>query len=169
GSAEEQKLECEAGNPNAKDWHDEAMKIVEETMTEYWEQMKPSTTSKPPANSPNEHSKRPLESDFDRLRQEHLLQATVRTDNGGWKPELWRYLTDIPKDISKEMDIVAWWAAHSDDYPTLLRIAMDICAIPATSVPCEQLFSAGAEIATNRHSCLGANRFEQLQILKHAW
>jgi hAT family C-terminal dimerisation region len=46
---------------------------------------------------------------------------------------------------------------------------MDICAIPATSVPCERLFSAGAEIATDRRSRLGADRFEQLQILKHAW
>ena len=46
---------------------------------------------------------------------------------------------------------------------------MDICAIPATSVPCEQLFSAGAEIATDRRSRLGTERFEQLQILKHAW
>jgi hypothetical protein len=46
---------------------------------------------------------------------------------------------------------------------------MDICAIPATSVPCERLFSAGAEIATDRRSRLGTDRFEQLQILKHAW
>ena len=59
--------------------------------------------------------------------------------------------------------------AHSDDYPILSRIAMDICAIPATSVPCERLFSAGAEIATDRRSRLGTDRFEQLQILKHAW
>ena len=46
---------------------------------------------------------------------------------------------------------------------------MDICAIPATSVPCKQLFSAGAEIATDHRSHLGADRFEELQILKHAW
>ncbi len=46
---------------------------------------------------------------------------------------------------------------------------MDICAIPATSVPCEQLFSAGGEIATDCQSRLGEDRFEQLQILKHAW
>ena len=44
-----------------------------------------------------------------------------------------------------------------------------ICAIPATSVPCEHLFSAGAEVATDRQSCLGAERFEQLQVLKHTW
>ena len=67
-------------------------------------------TSEPPANSPNEHSKHPLESDFDYFHREHLLQATVWTDNGGWKPELWHYLTDILKDILKEMDIIAWWA-----------------------------------------------------------
>jgi hypothetical protein len=31
------------------------------------------------------------------------------------------------------------------------------------------LFSAGAEIATDRRSRLGADKFEQLQILKHTW
>ena len=46
---------------------------------------------------------------------------------------------------------------------------MDICAIPATSVPCERLFLAGAEIATDYQSRLRADRLEELQILKHAW
>ena len=54
-------------------------------------------------------------------------------------------------------------------YPTLARIAKDICAIPATSVPCEWLFSAGAEITTDRRNRLGAEWFEELQVLKHAW
>lgn len=46
---------------------------------------------------------------------------------------------------------------------------MDVCAIPATSVPCERLFSAGAEIATDCRSRLGSERFEHIQVLKHAW
>lgn len=46
---------------------------------------------------------------------------------------------------------------------------MDVCAIPATSVPCERLFSAGGEIATDRRSRLGSDIFEQLQVLRHAW
>ena len=54
-------------------------------------------------------------------------------------------------------------------YPTLSRIARDVCAVPASSVPCERLFLAGAEIATDRHSCLGSSRFEELQIMKHTW
>jgi hypothetical protein len=46
---------------------------------------------------------------------------------------------------------------------------MDVCAIPVTSIPCERLFSAGGEITTDRRSCLGSERFEQLQVLRHAW
>ena len=45
----------------------------------------------------------------------------------------------------------------------------DVCTIPATSVPCECLFSADGEVATDRWSCLGAEWFEQLQVLKYAW
>lgn len=46
---------------------------------------------------------------------------------------------------------------------------MDVCAIPASSVPCERLFSGGAETATNKRSRLGAECFEQLQMLKFLW
>ena len=58
---------------------------------------------------------------------------------------------------------------NAKSFPMLARIAKDICAIPATSVPCKQLFSAGAEIATDRHNQLGSDRFEQLQIMKYEW
>jgi hypothetical protein len=54
-------------------------------------------------------------------------------------------------------------------YPTLSRMARDVCAIPASSVPCERLFSCGAGTVTDRQACLGAERFEQLQVLKFAW
>jgi hypothetical protein len=33
GGAEEQALECLEGNPNAKNWQDEALKIVEKTVS----------------------------------------------------------------------------------------------------------------------------------------
>ena len=185
GGADEQKMEREAGNPNAKDWHDEATKIVEKTMAEYWDQMRPSTITKlASSSSSNPTSKRPLKSEFDRHHCELLQQASVWLDSGGWKTELRCYLNDIPTDVLKETNIVTWWAvhisytfilvlkllqAHSNEYPTLARIAMDVCAIPATFVPCECLFSAGAEVATDRRSHLGADKFEQLQMLKHTW
>ena len=39
--------------------------------------------------------------------------------------------------------------------------------VPASSVPCERLFSAGAKIATDQRSRLGSGRFKELQIMKH--
>jgi hypothetical protein len=58
---------------------------------------------------------------------------------------------------------------HASIFPILAKIAMDVCAVPASSVPCERLFSAGAETATNCRSRLGSNQFEQLQVMKFAW
>ncbi|KAF8549121.1 hypothetical protein OG21DRAFT_1396583, partial [Imleria badia] len=54
-------------------------------------------------------------------------------------------------------------------YLTLSCIMQDVCAILASSMPCERLFLAHAEVATDRHSRLGAERFEELQVMKHAW
>jgi hypothetical protein len=39
----------------------------------------------------------------------------------------------------------------------------------ASSVACEQLFSSGGEITTKWRAQLGAERFEELQIMKCAW
>jgi hypothetical protein len=54
-------------------------------------------------------------------------------------------------------------------YPNLARIALDILPIPASSVPCERLFSAAKEIADDRRSRLGSKKFEELQLMKFAW
>jgi hypothetical protein len=58
---------------------------------------------------------------------------------------------------------------HSTIYPTLARIALDVLPVQASSVPCERLFSAGKEVADERCARLGAQRFEQLQMLKFEW
>jgi hypothetical protein len=46
---------------------------------------------------------------------------------------------------------------------------LDFLPCQASSVACERLFSAGGEIATKRRAQLGADRFEELQIMKFAW
>jgi len=57
---------------------------------------------------------------------------------------------------------------HAKVYPTLAKIALDVLPAQASSVPCEQLFSGGKEIAVTRRAQLGADLFEQLQMLKFA-
>lgn len=172
GGPEEQRQEQRAGNPNAKDWHDEALKILEHTMEDYWNDSEEPSNQRgsarsATATSPQSTANTTLESEFDRHRRS-LIEQNSYSDGGGWKAELRRYLSDLP-DVSKDTDIIEWWGTHAKVYPTLSRIAKDVCAIPATSVPCERLFSAGGEIATKRRSALGAEQFEKLQLMKHAW
>lgn len=54
-------------------------------------------------------------------------------------------------------------------YPTLARIALDILPIPASSVGCEQLFSRAAQVATDRRSRLGPEKFEWIECLHYHW
>jgi hypothetical protein len=54
-------------------------------------------------------------------------------------------------------------------YPTLRRVALDFLPCQASSVPCERLFSGGGEIATKRRARLGAEHFEELQMMKFVW
>ncbi|KAG2131105.1 hypothetical protein BD769DRAFT_1355427 [Suillus cothurnatus] len=48
GGHKEQEHECTANNLNAKDWHDEALKVVETTMEDYWKTRPSSTTTTHP-------------------------------------------------------------------------------------------------------------------------
>ena len=51
----------------------------------------------------------------------------------------------------------------------LARIALDVLAVLASSVPCEWLFSSAKLIAMDHRARLGPETFEQVQILKSAW
>lgn len=75
----------------------------------------------------------------------------------------------IPLDLTYCFLTPLLYQVHAHEFPTLARIALDILPIQASSVPCERLFSAAKEIATDKRSRLGPERFEQLQMLKHAW
>ncbi|KIM67465.1 hypothetical protein SCLCIDRAFT_107925 [Scleroderma citrinum Foug A] len=134
-------------------------------MQVYWnERRKPEAQRHAAATTQQESGTSTLVSEYDQHRH-----ALVEKSVTGWSAELCLYLSDIAGDVTKEMDVVAWWVKHSSIYPTLALMAQDVCAIPASSVPCEHLFSAGGEIATDRCSRLGSDHFEQLQILKHGW
>jgi hypothetical protein len=144
--------------------------------------------SRPPSPSGALGSDRDGENDmdgpdnYDRHRNQLLTEGSR---NESWRSELNRYLSDVPADVTKETDIVAWWGVrthacmaysfannlqvHSKIYPTLSRIALDVLAAQASSVPCERLFSAGKEIADDRRARLGPECFEHLQMLKFEW
>ncbi|RDB16020.1 hypothetical protein Hypma_003461 [Hypsizygus marmoreus] len=136
---EEQAAEIGAGNKYAKNWQEEAMKILDRTAAA---QPMASTSAMPT-------DKRKTLSDFNRHRQALISQD----DQEGWASELRRYLKDVPAEVSKDTDIVKWWQNHSK----------------ASSVPCERLFLASKQTATERRARLGAKTFEELQLMKFAW
>ena len=114
GGADEQRKEIEASNTNAKDWHDEAMKTVEKTVEEYWNNCRDSIAGDVDQqySCSNHDSLHPLESKYDRHHCQLLEKTAIQVNTGRWKEELQRYLTEIPSDVSKETNIIAWWAVH---------------------------------------------------------
>jgi len=53
--------------------------------------------------------------------------------------EIERYLM-LP-DEADDIDCLAWWQLQSNRFPALARIARDYLGTPASSVPCESMFS----------------------------
>lgn len=114
GGAEEEKKEHEAGNLDAKDWHDEALQVIQRTMEEYWNQQveESESTSKIPTSS-QVNNRHILESEYDCHRRQLLRSQAIHANSGGWKEELRRYLHDMPTNVTKNTDIIAWWAVST--------------------------------------------------------
>ena len=163
GGPEEQAREQECGNPTAKDWQDEALKIVEKAMAEYWQESSRSTVQagRNTDQSNGTTVSRTLdmeavrESDFDRHRRTLITQSA--TDNtGGWAAELRRYLADLPADVEKHSDIVKWWQVRgsvvSTAYSILIRYLRTMLnrfrrshVLPKTFVPFQQHLSRASD------------------------
>jgi hypothetical protein len=116
GGAEEQAAEREAGNKHAKNWQEEALKIVEKAvstlfehlrclmlnnnyeMGDYWKtrSQHPGPGSTPTqCSSEKDHEER-FVSDYDR----HRLALLTEGVNEDWRLELRRYLQDIPAEVT---------------------------------------------------------------------
>lgn len=131
GGVEEQEKERADGNPHAKNWYDEALKLVENAMREYSrDHARDPITSKSTRSTHQTTTTVPgppetLESEYDRHRRELLEQATRNNESMlGWAAELRRYLTVMEQNVSKDMDVVAWWQVSmtSSNYLTVSDI-----------------------------------------------
>jgi hypothetical protein len=162
GGAEEQEEDRIAGNPDTKNWQDEAQKTLERTMQEYW-------TSRPRAELETAITHTPSQSGSFLSKFDRHRLSLVAGDDEEWPAELCRYLKEMPADVTRDTDIVNWWQDNAKCYPTLARVALDVLPCQASSVPCEQLFSAAKQVADDRRTRLGLQRFEELQLMKFAW
>ena len=80
--------------------------------------------------------------------------------------ELDHYLKEQLTPRKEEVDILQWWKAKSDTYPVLSRIARDVLAIPASTVPSESAFSTGGRVVSDYRSSLAPTTIEALICLQ---
>ena len=67
------------------------------------------------------------------------------------------------------VDELAWWASEGKAFPTLRAAARDWLAVPASSVPCEQMFSIAGNIVTKNRNQLAPKTTQALMSLKSWW
>lgn len=71
--------------------------------------------------------------------------------------------------LGREIKPLKWWKMNESQYPTLARMARDYLAIPATSVPSEQCFSASKNLVTINRNRLKGKTIRACMCLNSWW
>ena len=64
---------------------------------------------------------------------------------------------------------LSWWAIEGKSFPILQAVARDWMAAPASSVPCEQLFSIAGNTVTKNRNRLAPKTTQSLMCLNSWW
>lgn len=78
---------------------------------------------------------------------------------------LWMNFT-VSFQQSSEDDILAFWATHCAQFPTIAAVAREILAIPASNTNVERLFSAAKNTVSDRRTRLGASKLDKLLFIQ---
>nr|CAG8540606.1 1155_t:CDS:2 [Entrophospora candida] len=77
--------------------------------------------------------------------------------------EIDNYLNEMITPTQPDgIDVYQWWNNHRNSFPILSRIARKYLSIPATSVPCECLFSDAGDLVTSKRTRLEHEVVNQL-------
>ena len=82
----------------------------------------------------------------------------------GAESELMRYHEEAP--IPETEDPLIWWKLNNHRFPVLGSFVQTILCVPATSVPCERLFSSTGYIINKMRSCLLPGNVNALVCLR---
>lgn len=97
-----------------------------------------------------------------------LVQPTESVVNkSDLNTEVERYI--MGPTAGGNIDPCSWWKTNESEYPILAMVARDWLAVPASSVPCEQLFSLAGNTVTKTRNCLAPETAEALLCLKSWW
>ncbi|KAG9261818.1 zinc finger BED domain-containing protein 4-like [Astyanax mexicanus] len=77
--------------------------------------------------------------------------------------EVQRYLSD--PIIPRTEDPLRFWASQKNVYPHLYHLALEFLCTPASSVPCERIFSKAGEVVTKKRNQLNPSTVEKILFL----
>ena len=76
-----------------------------------------------------------------------------------------RYLTE--HNIKVKSDPFTWWKERELIYPKLFKLAMQYLSVPASSVPCERVFSKAGNIMTQKRNRLSSMKLKEIIFIQH--
>ncbi|KAM0908961.1 hypothetical protein ACQ4PT_015049 [Festuca glaucescens] len=104
-----------------------------------------------------------VEDDNDPLAEWDQYMKSKRQQSSN---ELDQYLKEQLTSRKEKVDMLHWWKTKSEIYPVLSKIARDVLAIPASTVPSESAFSTGGPVISDYRSSLAPTTVESLICLQ---
>ncbi|XP_051806099.1 zinc finger BED domain-containing protein 4-like isoform X2 [Acanthochromis polyacanthus] len=123
--------------------------------------------SAPQEDQPGPSSHLPASSMSDNLWQQLDMEvARTRTSTSVVADamiEVQRYLSSA--NIPRTEDPLEYWKSQKNTYPHLFKLSQKYLSTPASSAPCERIFSKAGEIASKRRNRLSPNMLQKLLFL----
>jgi Sec-independent protein translocase protein TatA len=136
-------------------WMGEVKSTMQELFNEYTEEVS--------VQSQRESDTEEVEDDDDPLVEWDQYMRSKKQQSSN---ELDRYLKEELTARKAEVDILEWWKINSSKYPVLSKMARDILAISASTVPSESAFSTGGRVISDYSSGLVCSTVEALVCLQ---
>ena len=99
--------------------------------------------------------------------KENVMSRIFKRRNIEYTEEFSAYLS-IPLS-DENTDPLEWWKVNKVQFPNLSWMAQDYLAIPATSVPSEESFSAGKNLITDKRNRLAGKTIRTCMCLRSWW
>lgn len=117
----------------------------------------------PSPESQRDSGTQEVEDDNDPLAEWDQYMKSKRQQSSN---ELDQYLKEQLTPRKEKVDMLHWWKTKSEIYPVLSKIARDVLAIPASTVPSESAFSTGGRVISDYRSSLAPTTVEALMCLQ---
>ena len=71
------------------------------------------------------------------------------------------------KTLGVKENPLKWWQQRKNIYPNLFELVKKYLSVPATSVPCERIFSKAGQISTERRNRLTSKKLKEILFIQH--